>query len=228
MRFFLNSFILLLFCNVFSQEVPDFKALDSLYREDQFYVGISYNVLQKLPDGFSEGKFTPSYSIGFQRDMPINKARNKAIAIGLGYAINNFNQNIIITKTDGIPQYSFPDDETNFDKNKLTLHYLEIPLEYRWRTSVPETHIFWRIYTGFKLSYLIYDRSKYTNGSDKVITTNNKDLNKFQYGVYMAAGRNTWNFHIYYGLNPIFKSAKIEGESIDMNTLNMGLMFYIL
>ncbi len=30
--------------------------------------------------------------------MPINKSRNKAIAIGLGYAINNFNQNIIVTR----------------------------------------------------------------------------------------------------------------------------------
>ncbi|MES2546053.1 MAG: porin family protein [Bacteroidota bacterium] len=228
MRFFLNSLILLIFSSVFSQEVPDFKALDSLYREDQFYVGISYNTLRKTPIGITEGKFTPSYSIGFQRDMPINKARNKAIALGLGYAINNYNQNILITKSGDTPIYSFPDAGTSYDKNKLTLHYIEIPLEYRWRTSTPDTHIFWRIYTGFKLSYLVYDRSKYASGSDKIIVTNNKDLNSWQYGLYMAAGRNTWNFHLYYGLNPIFKSAELNGKSIDMNTLNFGLMFYIL
>lgn len=228
MRFLLNSFILLVFCQVFSQEVPDFNALDSLYREDQFYVGISYNTLREIPKRLIEGKFAPSYSIGFQRDIPINKARNKAFAIGLGYAMNNYNQNIIITKTGDIPQYNFPEEGANFDKNKLTLHYIEIPIGYRWRTSIPDTHKFWRIYSGFKLSYLVYNRSKYINGTEKIIVTKNKDLNPLQYGVYLAAGWNTWNFHIYYGLNPIFKSAELEGNKIKMNTLNFGLMFYIL
>ena len=57
---------------------------------------------------------------------------------------------------------------------------------------------------------------------------NNPDLNKFQYGMYLASGWNTWNFYAYYGINPLFKSAKIGTELIKMNTLNIGLQFYIL
>lgn len=228
MRFFLNIFIFFFFITAFSQEVPDFDALDSLYREDQFYVGITYNDLQNRPKNVSQNKFTPSFSAGFLRDMPINKKRNRAIAAGLGYSINNYNHSLLISETDGTPEYNRVDPEIDYDKNKLILHYIDLPIEYRWRTSTPASHIFWRIYTGVKLSYLVYDKSKYIDGDSRIIVKGNKDLNKFQYGLYMAAGRNTWNAYAYYGLKPIFKSAKLDGNEIKMSTLNLGLMFYIL
>jgi hypothetical protein len=216
------------FLSVFSQTVPDFEAVDSLYREDQFYFGVTYNTLQKRPLGVTQNKFTPSFSIGFLRDMPINKERNKAIAAGLGYSLNSYNQNILISENNGIPVYSNIQDGTLFDTNKLSLHSIDLPIEYRWRTSVPSTHKFWRIYTGFKLSYLFYTQSKYEDSQTSYLVTGNADINKIQYGTYLSVGYNTVNFNIYYGLNPIFKSALINGRAIEMNTLNFGFMFYIL
>lgn len=228
MRFLINCFIYLSFFSVFSQTVPDFEAVDSLYREDQFYFGVTYNTLQKRPLGVIQNKFTPSFSIGFLRDMPINKERNKAIAAGLGYSLNSYNQNILISENNGIPVYSNIQDGTLFDTNKLSLHSIDLPIEYRWRTSVPSTHKFWRIYTGFKLSYLFYTQSKYEDSQTSYLVTGNADINKIQYGTYLSVGYNTVNFNIYYGLNPIFKSALINGRAIEMNTLNFGFMFYIL
>jgi len=228
MRFLINCFIYLSFFSVFSQTVPDFEAVDSLYREDQFYFGVTYNTLQKRPLGVIQNKFTPSFSIGFLRDMPINKERNKAIAAGLGYSLNSYNQNILISENNGIPVYSNIQDGTLFDTNKLSLHSIDLPIEYRWRTSVPITHKFWRIYTGFKLSYLFYTHSKYEDSQTSYLVTGNADINKIQYGTYLSVGYNTVNFNIYYGLNPIFKSALINGRAIEMNTLNFGFMFYIL
>jgi hypothetical protein len=60
------------------------------------------------------------------------------------------------------------------------------------------------------------------------VVTNNRDFNKFQYGAYLSAGYNSINVYAYYGLNPLFQSAKTATESIDMNSLNIGIMFYIL
>jgi hypothetical protein len=228
MRNLINCFIFLSFFSGFSQSVPDFEAVDSLYREDQFYIGVTYNTLQNRPIGVTQNNFTPSFSIGILRDMPINKARNKAIAAGLGYSLNSYNQNILISENNGNPQYSAIPDGTFFDKNKLTLHSLDIPIEYRWRTSVPETHKFWRIYTGLKLSYLFNTQSNYEDSQTSYAVTGNPDINKFQYGTYLSVGYNTVNFNIYYGLNPIFKSAELNGRAIEMNTLNFGFMFYIL
>ena len=228
MRFLINCFIFLSFSFIFAQSVPDFEAVDSLYREDQFYIGVTYNTLQKRPAGVLQNKFTPSFSIGFLRDMPINKARNKAFAAGLGYSWNNYNQNILISENNGKPEYNLIQDGTLFDKNKLSLHSIDIPIEYRWRTSVPETHKFWRIYTGLKLSYLFYTQSKYEDSQTSYSVIGNPNINKFQYGTYLSVGYNTVNFYVYYGLNSIFKSAVLNGKSIDVNTLNFGFMFYVL
>lgn len=200
--------------------------IDSLYREDQFYIGLTYNLLQNRPKGLSQNSFSSGLHIGFLRDIPLNKRRNHAIAIGLGYSMNDFRQNLKITETDGKFNYEIDND---FDKNKFALHYIDLPIEFRWRTSTIQSHRFWRIYTGFKLSYLFLNKSKFTGQTETFKYLGNDDFNKFQYGAYVSFGYNTWNFHAYYGLNSLLKSeAKLEGKSIDMNTLNIGLMFYIL
>ena len=128
-----------------------------------------------------------------------------------------------------INSYQVFDSEVSFSENKLSLHYIDLPLEFRWRNSTPESHVFWRVYTGVKLSYLIYDEYKSKTSIGDFQLSNNIDFNQFHYGIYMAVGWNTWNFYAYYGLNPLLKSsAKIGNDSINMNTTNFGLMFYIL
>ena len=228
MRFLLTLPLFFLVTNLFSQEIPNFSAIDSLYREDQFYIGLTYNTLQSRPAGVFQNKFTPSFSFGFLRDMPINKSRTIAIAAGLGYSINNYNQNILITSANQVPQYNLIEPGSAFNKNKITLHFVEVPIEFRWRSSTPTSHVFWRIHTGFKMNYMVFNRSKYSGSLGDFKVVNNKDYTKFQYGVYLATGRNTWNFYIYYGLNPLFKSAELDDKAINMSTLNMGLIFYIL
>jgi UDP-glucose 4-epimerase len=60
------------------------------------------------------------------------------------------------------------------------------------------------------------------------LTENIKNvLNKFQYGVYLSFGFNTWNPYIYYGLNPIFDKNKTAIEN-NVSAFNIGLKFYIL
>ena len=68
--------------------------LDSLYREDQFYMSVTYNSLINLPDKVSQNSFSTGIHLGVIRDFPINKRRNLALALGLGYSFNSFNQNI--------------------------------------------------------------------------------------------------------------------------------------
>jgi hypothetical protein len=233
MRLFLSFFLFLLVLPVFSQEntnkenLPKIK-IDSLYREDQFYFGFTLNTLQNKPAGLTQDKFSSGFSMGFLRDMPINKKRTAAIAPGLGFAYNNYNQNLQIIEQNQIPVYSIIDAKTSFNKNRFTQFLVEVPIEFRWRTSTYESHKFWRIYGGLKMSYLLYDKSVYQDAQGKIIVTNNKDFDKFQYGTYISAGYNTINVYAYYGLNSLFKSAKTSTESVNMNSLNIGVMFYIL
>jgi hypothetical protein len=234
MRVFLGCFLFLIAIPVFSQEkaitenAPKVK-IDSLYREDQFYFGFTLNTLQDKPVGLTQDKFSSGFSLGFLRDMPVNKNRTVAIAPGLGFTYNNYNQNMAITKPNDSPIYTILDSNISFDRNRFSQFSVDVPVEFRWRSSTFESHKFWRIYGGFKMSYLLYDKSVYQDSQGKIIVSNNKDFSKFQYGAYIVSGYNTINVYAYYGLNSLFQAAKTNNNvTINMSVLNIGIMFYIL
>lgn len=232
-KLFFSILLVLPFLSAFAQEEitkPELQEIkiDSLYREDQFYFAFTYNTLQQKPVGLKQQKFSIGLSGGFLRDMPINKNRTKAFATGVGLSLNNYNQNLAITGTAQEANYAIMDSQTSFDKNKFTQLLIDVPLEFRWRTSTYESYKFWRIYGGVKLSYLAYSKSVLNDSQGKTLIANNNDFNKFLYGLYLSAGYNTFNVYAYYGLNPILKNLSIEGEKAKMNTMNVGVIFYIL
>ena len=205
-----------------------FSKIDSLYREDQFYFGLTYNQLMNTPTGFSQDGISTGISLGFLRDMPLNKKRTVAVAIGLGLSYNKYHTDLVASRVAGGTVYGIVDAST-FSRNKMEQVFVDVPIEFRWRNSTPESHKFWRVYTGFKVRYLALGKTKYVSSEETITILNNKDFNKIQFGPYISFGYNTWNFHAYYGLNSLYKSAKtVDGESIDFTTLNVGLMFYIL
>ena len=233
MRIFLSCFMLLLVATVFSQKDRTTKdtlvlKIDSLYREDQFYFSITYNTLIDKPAGLSQRKFSSGFSGGFLRDMPINRKRTIAVASGIGFTYNNYNQNMAISGTAETPLYALISSDTKYSKNKFTTLSFDVPVEFRWRTSTYESHKFWRIYTGIKFSYVLYDKSVFNSSMGKVSINGNKDFNKLQYGAYISSGYNTFNLYAYYGLNSLFTSAKINDEAVNMKAFNLGIIFYIL
>lgn len=227
MKKILSVFAFLVSVSCFAQGIPDFVAVDSLYREDQFYFGTTYNILRDKAAGVSQNSFSAGLTAGFLRDFPINKNRTFAIAPGIGFSFSNYKQNLVISEVNDVRNYTTIAPNIEFDKNKLALYSVDLPIEFRWRTSTFESHKFWRIYSGVKASYIFYSRSRYIapDGDYKVI--NNPDINKFQYGLFLAAGNNTWNLHTYYGLSSFFNKEIISGNA-RLKTFNIGLMFYIL
>jgi len=215
----------------YSQE-QDAESLeyDTNYKEDQFYIGVTYNLLTQKPSGVSQSGFSSGFHFGFIKDMPINQNRNMAIGVGLGASINSFNQNMLIDKIDDKYVYSVLDENiTPYSKNKFTHYLIEAPIEFRWRTSTPSEYKFWRVYTGIKLGYLISNSSKFISDSNTVKLNNISDFNKFQYGFTLSAGYNTWNVHLYYALNTIFNNdAEISNEGLNMTAVKIGLIFYLL
>jgi hypothetical protein len=177
-------------------------------------------LVQNSPRGFKQFSFSPSITVGFLRDMPISKNRRWAIAPGIGYSFNSIKQFISTddlfaeASTQGIPSENV--------KTNISTHSIELPLELRWRNATPDSHKFWRIYAGFKARYVVSSKMKVETSSGSATDNINDLINKWQYGVYLAAGNNTWNPYVYYGLNPIFKNGS------KLKDLNIGFMFYIL
>ena len=203
------------FC--FSQEIKPIE-IDSLYREDQFYASLSYNLIHNRPEGFKQFSFSPGVTFGILRDIPISKNRHWAIAPGIGYSYNNIKQFINSEEIVGATENTTSENIRTI----ITNHSFDFPLEIRWRNSTPNSHSFWRIYTGLKTSYVFNSKLKLESTTESTKKSISDEINRWQYGAYISVGFNTWNPYIYYGINPIFK------EGSKMSNFNVGFIFYIL
>lgn len=207
----------------------DFYEPDQRYREDQFYFALTYNYLANQPSGAQQRGFPAGFHAGFIRDMPVNKRRNLALGLGLGLSSNSYNSNILITSSSGDNNFQLIDGaEITFNNNKFTTYLIEMPFELRWRTSTAESYKFWRIHAGFKLGYVFLNSSKYNGNLGTIKNTNIDNMNNFQYGLTFSLGYSTFNFHVYYGLNNIFNDAFLGVEPIELYSIKIGLITYIL
>ncbi|HIB38010.1 porin family protein [Mesonia sp.] len=204
--------------------------IDSLYREDQFYFGFTFNLLMNRPKGISQSGFSGGLQLGYLRDFPINKKRTFAIAPGVGWSVNTYGQNLLVTENaNDESEFYILDDDIDYSKNRFTNYLVEFPLEFRWRSSTPDTYKFWRIYAGVKASYIYHFKSRYEGEGNNITQTKVDELNKWRYGVMFTFGYNTFNFHFYYSLDPMFDARTTDvNREIGLHPLKIGLTFYIL
>ncbi|WP_239023246.1 porin family protein [Muricauda aurantiaca] len=200
----------------------------SRYLEDQFYVGLGYNILLNRPTNIFQRNLSYNLQLGFIKDFPLNARRNFGIGLGLGYAANSYYSNIGASEANNIITYQVL-SASDFERSKFETHAIEIPFELRWRTSTIDEYKFWRIYAGAKIGYVFSGRSRVVTESGSNAFSN-EDIQDFQYGLLLSFGYNTWNIHAYYALNPLLQNGtNLEnGDVIDMRVLRVGIIFYIL
>ena len=214
---------------LYGQGSQDSLVVDPNYLEDQFYVGLTYNLLLNRPEGVTQRSLSYGLMGGFIKDIPFNRRRNVGIGIGLGYAVNSYYSNLGVTETDGGYEYTILDSDVDFKRSKVETHLIEVPLEFRWRNSTATSYKFWRIYTGVKFAYAFGSRSKYVTDAYKD-SFYNQDVQDFQYGIIFNFGYQTFNIHAYYALNQLFEKGTVttDGQDVEFAPLRIGLIFYIL
>ncbi|AFL80940.1 hypothetical protein Aeqsu_1448 [Aequorivita sublithincola DSM 14238] len=213
-----------------AQDTIRHASVDSLYREDQFYIGVTYNVPLNLPSGANTRGLSGGIQFGFLRDMPINKQRNIAIAIGAGVALDQFGQNLFIGETANDKTiFRVLDKDVDFTRNRFNMAIIEAPIEFRWRTSTASTYKFWRVYAGFRVGYAYWYKSTFKQPDNDVNQTKIPEFDPLRLSANLSFGYSTFNFFASYSINPFFKDAvTIDGEAVDFRTLKLGLMFYML
>lgn len=217
----------------FSQHFEDViqnSQVDSLYREDQFYIGVTYNVLAHTPSGVRAGGLSGGIHAGFLRDMPLNKRRNVAIAAGIGFVYDQFGHNFFIGKNhSGESVFRVLDKGVKYDQNRFGMAMVELPVEFRWRTSTAKEYRFWRIYGGGKVGYAYWYKSVFKQTGNQVVLTEIPEFKPVRITAMLGVGYSTFNFFASYNFNPFFEDAvTVDKQRVDFRALKFGIMFYIL
>lgn len=214
-------FFVLIVAFGFAQERSEVR-----YKEDQFYLDVNFSLQFNDNSEFKQNGFSRSFHFGMLKDIPVNKQGTKAIAIGLGYGHMRLLNNLNLRKENGQFNYTFPTNQINL-RNIFSTHQLQLPVEFRWRTSTPGNHAFWRLYLGYRLNYQFGGRYKPFFGSSFSM---NNQLNSWQHSLAVTLGYNTWNLRFEYGLTPFLKESiqTQAGQSTRIYPVQIGLIFYLL
>lgn len=219
-------YLLLLITSIASFSQIDSVKIDDKYLDDQLYLFVTYNVLVKQPEKIGPSGFSYGLAFGFIRDIPFNKARNIGIGLGLGYEFDSFNHNYDISDENNDRFLIY--DRLGTSSNKLRMHSLAIPLEFRIRTSTKTKYSFWRLYFGAQLSYNFSNKFSFYHDSDRDKYKQLSFVNPWQTGLSMSLGYGTFNFYLYYGLSSMFKKDRTNLINAETRKIKLGLIFYIL
>lgn len=207
--------ITLFAASTFSQETTRMRP------KDRLIVGIFTDIWSNLPDEMETKTINRGITIDYLQDFPISTS-NFSFAAGLGFTSHN------LYSDHGFSFDFYPiNPELDYDKNKLSLNYLNIPVELRYRTrNTPNT---FRIHAGVKAGLLIDAHTKYvgevTPGGRETKFKEGKlnNIENFLVGVHGRIGYGRVNLNTFINLTSIFE----ENNATDAGVFSVGLSFII-
>lgn len=176
------------------------------------------------PPGISVEGFSPGYSFNGMYKQPIAYPYLTFI-VGLGVAYTDYRFNGKVFYTENLDSTYFqPLANTEYKRNKMSLVFLDVPLELRIASRTKKGEPGWFIAPGFSGGLLINDYIKTTsedqNGNrtkSKIYYT--KNLQQQRYGATLRVGYGNFGLYGYYGLSELFE----EGKGFGTNFYHVGL-----
>jgi hypothetical protein len=185
-------------------------------------VGLFTDIWMNTPDGMKTRTINQGVQVFGTYNMPFGKS-NFSFAIGLGVNIHNLYWNYRYEGSSDSLQFKPIPANSSYKRSKLTMPYLEIPLEFRFKSKSK-----FALGVGFKVGYMIYGHSKYV-GSDYIFKTSStivssfkdiKNIEKFAYGPTLRLGYKWFHVNGYYSLSSIF----VKGKGPDIYPISVGFV----
>lgn len=233
----LSVFMILLFgFSAFAQETISEPAkkekfnLESESKDRLFLVLNHDNVFHKETNGFKTQWYSRGIGAYFMWDFRLKKSEF-SVAPGIGYNFAAYYHNAEMREdSTGI---SFPiihdlKEEDAFKRSRLAVHYIEVPLELRYRHMF-KTNMSLKVAVGIKGSFKVSSTAKEVkegpNGYFKHYNTANfKDVNNFRVGPTFRIGYGPVSLLAYYNLMPLFK----KDRGPEMTPFSIGIAFTTL
>ncbi len=204
--------------------------------QDQFIFDAFIDNWLNTPDEIDLKFFNRGINVSLFFDYPLGYS-NFGIAPGISFSSHNMYSDHYYKYSPEIEGYDFSkiDESLDYRNNKISLNYIDIPLEFRYRTrrtrDLPHT---FRIAVGAKVGYLVQAHTKYSgdiyvdNGNNDTRSIKMKEhklnnIEDWRYGIIARIGYGHFNITTYYPLTGVFK----DNTGKDMQPFSIGLSFVI-
>lgn len=163
------------------------------------------------PNNLSPKWYSRGVNIYFSWDFRIKKSR-VSIAPGIGYSCSNiYSRHGLVEDSTGssLVALSNPGD---YKVNKISLQYVDIPVELRIKTNPDKFDNCWKFAVGFKAGIRVDAHTKQKTKINNVTKVNVErrfpDFNLLRMGPMIRIGYASFNITAYYGVLDVFKKDK--------------------
>ncbi len=236
--------ITLLLLTMTSQAMNAFEP-PRMHPTDRFIVTLFTDIWQDTPDQMELKTIQRGISINALQDMPLWRT-NFSIAAGLGFTSHNLYSDHFYLFNTYENRFDFYPIPYSYEKNKISLNYMEVPVQLRYRTR--DLNRTFRIYAGMKAGYLVNAHTKYVGKmtfsgpggiqflnddeagetttmerTTKIKTHKLRNINNLRVGLSAMVGYRSVNLYIYYPITNIFDDNHAE----DMRPITLGFSFIL-
>jgi hypothetical protein len=219
----MKKLLIVLFCLLFVSN--SFSQMISESTKKKFSIGVDLfsDIWFDVPDNISQRTINKGFDIFGMYNYQIGKSKF-SFAIGAGLGTHNFFSNSMIedVRNDSLVFITIP-DSISYKKSKISVTYLDVPLEFRFKTKGK-----FKMSLGFKAGYLINSNAKYKgnnlNDETQKIKEKRKDiknLETFRYGATFRIGIGGFSLYGYYSLSKLFK----KDQTNEMYPVSIGITF---
>lgn len=188
---------------------------------DEIFVNLNYSMFNGEPAGL-EYIHPGNRGIDISAIVRLGKKKRRTgFAIGLGISNVGFQTNVAswqLNDAEADFESYYPDPENTFVKNKLSLTYLELPMEIRFRARPDSVSSFY-IAIGGKAGVMLdsHTKVKFEDGQ-KVKNKFNDVFYNFRYGPYVRIGAGNFGLYGFYSLSPLYEA------DLGMRVFSLGLV----
>ncbi|MDG1160321.1 MAG: outer membrane beta-barrel protein [Flavobacteriales bacterium] len=225
MKYLLSLFLLcsscfLSFSQIESKPVLPWRAPTG---QDRFIIELHNDAFLQMADSMEIQLYSPGFDAHIMYDYPFSEKSIFSFAWGYGFSSFNIHHNGSFEEeeTSGNTFFRPLPENYSYRKNKVSVNFVEIPLEFRLRTRGLKQ---FKMAVGAKVGYVVNVHTKIVDDGGKRKYYQLPNLLRYRYGLSAKIGVGRFNLSGFYSLSPLLK----EGRGPELVPFTIGLSVVLL
>jgi len=182
---------------------------------DHLMIQLSSDHLTGMPDSISshQSGFSRGFNAYLMLDKPFKSSPKFSFGLGIGVGTSNIffkRMNVDIKSTATKLPFTAVDSANHFKKYKLSLSYLEVPLEFRFSSDPLNSNKSWKIAIGGKAGTIINAHTKGKSLEDKNAKLINSYTEKENSKAYFNGTRFMATARVGYGIFSLYGAYQLN------------------